>query len=83
MTAHRRPRTLLASVSLMALVATGLSACEDTSVPGAASGADQAAAGVPAQEPARLVLNVRCRRPRETARRRPRSCPLAVMRTAH
>ncbi|MSY86414.1 MAG: helix-turn-helix domain-containing protein [Actinobacteria bacterium] len=24
-----------------------------------------------------------CRRPRETARRRPRSCPLAVMRTAH
>jgi len=24
-----------------------------------------------------------CRRPRETARRRPRSCPLADMRTAH
>jgi len=26
---------------------------------------------------------VECRRPRKTARRRPRSCPLAVMRTAH
>ena len=26
---------------------------------------------------------LQCRRPRETARRRPRSCPLAVMRTAH
>ena len=28
-------------------------------------------------------IPVFCRRPRETARRRPRSCPLAVMRTAH
>jgi hypothetical protein len=59
MTAHRRPRTLLASVSLMALVATGLSACEGPAMPGAADGAARDAAGAPAQEPARLVLNVR------------------------
>jgi len=59
MTVHRRPRTLLTSVSLMLLVATGSSACESTSVPGAAEGADHDAAGAPVQEPARLVLNVR------------------------
>jgi exonuclease SbcC len=31
----------------------------------------------------RFVKELLCRRPRETARRRPRSCPLADMRTAH
>lgn len=57
MTAHRRPRTLLASVSLMALVATGLSACEGAPLPGAAGGG-QDSAQTPGEGPARLVLNV-------------------------
>lgn len=30
-----------------------------------------------------MLREVACRRPRKTARRRPRICPLAVMRTAH
>ena len=44
------------------------------------------AAGLSEQQFNRLqaegLIEVFCRRPRETARRRPRSCPLADMRTA-
>lgn len=58
MTAPRRPRTLLASLSLTALAVTGLSACESAPAPGGAGEQGQDAAVAPAETPARLVPNV-------------------------
>lgn len=60
MTAHPRPRTLLASVSLLALVSAGLSGCESGSLGAGPSDRDQdtPADRVDAHATPRVVVNV-------------------------
>lgn len=58
MTVHPRPCRVLVSLTLMALLASGLSACEGSGTAGRGTGG-AAADGAPAQDgPGRLLLNV-------------------------